>query len=174
MIIFHDKSQLINAASKRTCFSVMNYLLSMMVNNKMFVLILWLSMLKLSQAVCYNSSESSPQCNLCWSNDQNMVSCWTNNSSVQPTNCLTYCCGLKYPVSVPGNCQNNNNSSSSGLSLATILIIVFFSIPVVICVIMLIHSCVVHRYQTPVNAARPVRSEPPSSSVNLEEHNLEN
>lgn len=157
MIPIPNHNWLANVANTRTHNSKMKDILPMLINHKMFVLFLWISMLEICGAACYNSSQTPSQCILCWSNDQTMLSCSSSNSSVRQNNCFNYCCGLSYSESVPSNCKNNNNSSS-GLSLATILIIVFFSIPVVICIIMLIHSCIVHRYQTPANAARAIRS----------------
>ena len=60
------------------------------------------------------------------------------------------------------------------MSVGTILVVVFFTIPVVICVIALIHSCVTRAQRRTLSTVTRVRREEPAlSAVNIANYNLD-
>lgn len=112
---------------------------------------------------------------LCLSDDGSSVSS-CNSSQGNGDNCRSLCCGLSYAATIPGGCYNNwSTNSGSSVSVSTIVVIVVFSIPVVICVILLVHACIVSINRTPAQPSRVSRREErqSASAINLQNYNIE-
>jgi|JI6StandDraft_1071083.scaffolds.fasta_scaffold316701_1 hypothetical protein len=117
-------------------------------------------------------------CEICFNPNNSFKSCQVLNSQTAytETNCRTLCCVRQYEKTVPSSCYvtatgpTDQTTSSDTISVATILVIVFFSIPVIICIIAMIHSCV-QRNRTPV--VDRARDDPPPSTINLADYNMD-
>ena len=140
----------------------------------LLLLLCGLALLPNVHCACYTAKDGSG-CTLCLSDDSSTVnSCSYSQGSGDA--CRYACCRKYYAVTVPRSCQNTDSTSNSdsSLSISTIVVIVVFSIPVAICVILLIHSCIVGISRTPAQPARPSRDDRhAASAVNLENFNIE-
>lgn len=111
---------------------------------------------------CDVGKGSNIVCTICYSSSLfNNCTYSKNGSAVNILNandCLSKCCNIGYnnligATSLCGSSYNNsldNSNSSGNSSLATILIIVFFSIPAVICLLILIATCLKRRREVNV------------------------
>ena len=105
--------------------------------SKIFLLLVFTTLIQVGQAVCYDSNQNTASCTLCLSNDKKSVTSCSYNGPNK--NCYNVCCELKYSITIPSSCSTTEDSSS-GLTVGSIIIIVVFSIPIFICVLKLICS----------------------------------
>lgn len=141
----------------------------------LLTLLVSLSLLQLTHSVCYSSTNGSRfGCSLCF-NDEGGQATSCSYAGGNNTSCYDICCNLGYKVYVSSSCYTPKAASSdSSVSVSTIVIIIVFSIPVVICVFLLIHACVVGISRTPAQPARAVgAARPPASAVNLADYNID-
>ena len=131
-----------------------------------------------AQNRCYTAPlNNQSQCTVCFDPNSKLFSCGISNRTVYSQSfCRENCCTLSYNATIPSTCINeDDDSSNSSLTLGTVLVIVFFAIPLVICIIALIHSCVTRRNRR-ASLARPRRErteEPARSTVNLQDFNMD-
>ncbi len=143
-------------------------------NAPLLTLLFLLSALPLGSAACYNATGNKYGCMLCLSDDYSSVigcSYYSSNND----NCASACCGLNYIVAIPSNCYSFRTAGTdTSISVSTIIVIVVFSIPVVICVLLLFHACLDALTRRAAQSVRvPRASRAPTSSVNLASYNLE-
>jgi len=143
----------------------------------LFFLILCCALIPTAHSICYTAYKSNYSCILCLSDDRSsVVDC--SYSSGGGDSCRAVCCDSKltYGVTVPSNCYSTSTGGSgSSISVSTIVVIVVFSIPVVICVILLIHACIVGINRSTAQPARGNRREErqAASAFSLQNYNIE-
>ena len=122
------------------------------------------------------SVNGTSSCNMCFSSMNDLRMCQiTNTTGITEESCRNICCPLTYTNPVPSTClPQESEGNSQTFAVGTVLVIIFFTIPVVICNIALIHSCVTRaQRRPPPNIPRISREEPPVSAVNLADYNLD-
>jgi len=142
-------------------------------NRYVILLVLCCSLVQVTHSSCYNSTGNVTGCSLCLSDDGSMVnSCsFYGNSN---DNCPKICCSLDYQVRIPWNCPYvKSPGSGSSVSITTVVVIIIFSVPVLICLLLMVHGCIVGINRTPQQAAR-ARTEHrhPHTEVNLNNYSI--
>lgn len=98
---------------------------------------------------CFTANRTlTSTCTLCFEEGGDFSNCTiTNKPDFTEALCRSTCCTIKYSSALPSTCYAGlpGVQNSEAVTLGTVLVIIFFAVPVLICIIAFIHSCVTRR-----------------------------